>query len=482
MSRPISRVLKDLVARDRRTAGEAGDRGVDLELREDVGERGDHRVVGGAAHLAGAAAREEVERGQRVGDVPGQLELLRARRQLARRLGSRLGQVGDGAGLDLLLPGPAGRGRDGRRRGGLAVTDAHALREVGDDPGRRHAVQHGPVEVGRGSRRDVDRVHPPVHRGLRHGRAPGTAATPAEGLLLGAVGVEGLRGAGAPPGACGQRLTPLLVVALLVVTELVVLLVGRRVVHHAEAHPELPQPLRNGVDGRGGDHQQPEDREQHEQRYGEDLAHGVRQRGRRGPADEAAGVPYRLHAVAAGGRAAGDVDLPEHTDEQRGQSDHDAAVGLGLLGVPDEPYGDDSQQDRHQQVEAAEGAGHPDLDAVADRAAQIGPGPRGDDQREAEQQQRDAVLAVGGVEVLRAVPYAAEHRSDGVGQTQPEGAHEPVDAPGGTGGRFGRRLGGRGFPGGRLLRRGLFGGGPLRRSLRGSCCLLGGLLLRCGGT
>ena len=45
------------------------------------GERGDHRVVGGAAGLAGAAALQQVERGQRVGDVAGELELLGARRQ-----------------------------------------------------------------------------------------------------------------------------------------------------------------------------------------------------------------------------------------------------------------------------------------------------------------------------------------------------------------------------------------------------------------
>ena len=39
----------DLVAGDRRAAGEAGDLGVDLELVEHLGERLDDAVVGGAA-------------------------------------------------------------------------------------------------------------------------------------------------------------------------------------------------------------------------------------------------------------------------------------------------------------------------------------------------------------------------------------------------------------------------------------------------
>ena len=94
-------------------------------------------------------------------------------------------------------------------------------------------------------------------------------------------------------------------------------------------------------------------------------------------------------------------DLAEDADDERGQADDDAAVGLGLLRVPDEAYGDDAEQYRHEQVEPAEGAGHQHLDEIADRAAQVRPGAGGDDQREAEQQQREAVLAVRRVEALR---------------------------------------------------------------------------------
>lgn len=295
-------------------------------------------------------------------------------------------------------------------------------------------MQDGPVERGCGGRGDVHGVHGAVHVGLGHGGASGAAPALGEGVLLGALGVVGLGGTPALAGARGQRLAPLLVVALVVLAELVLVV---EVVDDAQLHAEQPQALRDRVDGRGRDNQQPEDREQHEQGYGEDLAHRVRQRGRHAPADEPAGVPYGLHAVAARGRAAGDVDLTEHADDERGQADHDAAVGLGLLRVPDETHRDHREQYRHEQVETAEGAGHQDLDEVADRAAQIRPGAGGDDQREAEQQERYAVLAVGRVQVLRALPYAAEHRADGVRGAEPDGAHELDDAPGGAGSGLG---------------------------------------------
>ena len=141
------------------------------------------------------------------------------------------------------------------------------------------------------------------------------------------------------------------------------------------------------------------------------------------------------------GRAAGDVDLAEHADDERGQADHDPAVRVGLLGCRMSRTAMTAEQYRHEQVEAAEGAGHQHLDEIADGAAQIGPGARGDDQREAEQQQRDAVLAVRRVEALGALPYAAEHGADGVREPEPQGAYEPVTPPVGSG----RRLRGAGF-------------------------------------
>ncbi len=164
------------------------------------------------------------------------------------------------------------------------------------------------------------------------------------------------------------------------------------------------------------------------------------------------------------------MDLSEHPDDQRGEPDDDPAVGFGLLRIQDQPDGDGAQQYRHQEVEPSEGPGDEHLDEVADRTAQIRPGARGDDQREAQQQQRDAVLAVSGIEPLGAAPYAAEQRTDGVGRTEPDCAHQAVHTAGGRRRRFGR---------GSLLGHRLLGGGLLRgRGLPGSGLLRGRGFLR----
>ena len=113
-------------------------------------------------------------------------------------------------------------------------------------------------------------------------------------------------------------------------------------------------------------------------------------------------APYR----AAGWRP-GDIWVRPFLVEVDGRQH-----GFLFRGSGDGLEGD--EEDRDEQVETAEGTGHQDLDEIADRAAQVGPGAGGDDQRETEQQQRHAVLAVRRVEVLRALPYAPEHRADGV--------------------------------------------------------------------
>ena len=56
----------DLVAGDRRAAGEAGDRGVHVELFEHAGQRGDHLVVGLGPGLRRGALPRSVGRRQRV--------------------------------------------------------------------------------------------------------------------------------------------------------------------------------------------------------------------------------------------------------------------------------------------------------------------------------------------------------------------------------------------------------------------------------
>lgn len=63
---------------------------------------------------------------------------------------------------------------------------------------------------------------------------------------------------------------------------------------------------------------------------------------------------------------------------------------------------------------------------------------------------------MGRVEVLGALPYAAEHRADGVRQPQPQGADEPVDGAGRVRGRRGGR-----FFAGAFLAGAFFAGGFL---------------------
>lgn len=331
-------------------------------------------------------------------------------------------------------------------------------------------MHHGPVERGGGRGGDVHGVHGTV-RVAPAARPPRTALAPGQRLLLGAVGVVPVGPGRTSAGTRGERLAPLFVVALVVLAGELLLRVA---LDEAEPLPEQSQPLRDRVDGRRRDDQQTEDREQDQERYGEDVAHGVGQRGGRAPADEAAGVPYRLHAVAARGRPAGDVDLPEHADDERGQTDHDAPVGLGLLGVPDEADRDGGEEYRHEQVEPAEGAGHQHLDEVTDGSAQVRPGARRDDQRETEQQKRDAVLAMRRVEPLRAPPYAAEHRSDGMRETEPHGAYEPVHARGRAGRRRGYGLLRRGLLGDRLLGDRLFAGAFFTGAFVGAAAFFAG--------
>ncbi|WVT97822.1 hypothetical protein V3O60_09765 [Streptomyces xanthochromogenes] len=69
----------------------------------------------------------------------------------------------------------------------------------------------------------------------------------------------------------------------------------------AEFDAEQAQPLRDGVDGGGGDDEQSEDGEQDEHGDGEDVAEGEFEGFGRGPADEAAGVLHGVGAVVAAG-------------------------------------------------------------------------------------------------------------------------------------------------------------------------------------
>ncbi len=178
------------------------------------------------------------------------------------------------------------------------------------------------------------------------------------------------------------------------------------------------------------------------------------------------------------------MDQAQDPDDEGGQPDADAAVGIGLLGMPDETHRHDAEQDRHEQIQPSEETGDQHRDQIPDGTAQVRPGTGGNDQREGEQQQRHAVLAVRGVEVLGPLADPAEDSADRVRAAQPYGTHQPHHAPGRGGRGLGRDLLDRGPLGGRgLLGRGLARGrGLLRRrrrtagaALRGARSALGTL-------
>ena len=83
----------DLVAGDGRASGEAGDRGVDVELLEDAGDRLDDPVVRAAARARGRSGGQQITRRERVGRVAGGLAHRQAQ-LLADTVAARLGRRG----------------------------------------------------------------------------------------------------------------------------------------------------------------------------------------------------------------------------------------------------------------------------------------------------------------------------------------------------------------------------------------------------
>ena len=167
----------DLVAGDRRATGESGDRGVDVELVEHAGQRGDHVVVGLAACLRRLADAEHVRRRQLVVAV-GQHELLvpqRQRRVLRRLAGPARTRQRDGlAGGDRIGVG----GRLDRQRQRAAIEARRRRTRTG---GAGHPTAGGRWRAARCRSRRSRRRRPRHSRPARDSRpdrAPCRAAGP----------------------------------------------------------------------------------------------------------------------------------------------------------------------------------------------------------------------------------------------------------------------------------------------------------------
>ena len=108
---------------------------------------------------------------------------------------------------------------------------------------------------------------------------------------------------------------------------------GRRRVRPSTLSRSATQPLRDLVDGRRGDDEQAEDRQQHEQRDGDHAAaEQVGDHGRADVADGAAGFTHRLLAAAGPRQAVLDVDQAEDAERDRRPPDDRPAGRAVQLG------------------------------------------------------------------------------------------------------------------------------------------------------
>ena len=360
----------DLVARDRRSARVSGHLGVDAELLEHLGQAADDLVAGPRARLVGRAGPQHVVARQAVDHVAGQLQLLHAL-------------------------------RDRRVRG-------------------RHQVGRGVGHV-RGVRvHDGDRL-----RGVRIGvRVVEALATPLLQLAVGQHGAVVRRVAHLPVElVVGERAAPTAADAVL-----------RQVRLGGRAPPEHPvaergQLGRDLVDRRRGDHEQPEEGQEQEQRD-----HDVR---RAQQVEQEAGddVPDRAAGAAEVGgvavdrlRVAGsDVHGAEHSEGEGHPADDLPAGRTVALGVAEVAPADPDQHQRDEPADLADRAGHDRAHRVHQAAGKLPPDGRGDDDGQPEQGQPEAVAPVLGLDLAGRVPDLAGHRSDGVGDAHPDRGDPPAE-------------------------------------------------------
>ena len=201
---------------------------------------------------------------------------------------------------------------------------------------------------------------------------------------------------------------------------------------HLPAHDpvgERTEPGGDLVDGRGGDHEEPEEGEQPQQRH-HDVG-GLEQVHQQLGDDEADRAARLLEgcgvAELGGGRAVGDVHDPEHAEQQRGPADHLATGGAVGLGVAQVAPGDEAQQQRHQPGQQPDRAGDDGPGEVTDAAGELPPHGGGDDQGHADQEQARTVATVRGIELAGGVPDAAYAAADGVGDPQPGRRQHPAE-------------------------------------------------------
>ncbi len=366
-----------LVPCDRRAAGEARDRGVDLELFEHLGDGLDHLVVRRTVLLGRIALEQQPERRQSVvalhhpvGNERLELAVVGGFLDRRDRRGSLLG------------PGA------GARRLGCRIRCGFRRRRRG---GRRLRIPHR-QHLGAGVAVEF------VRRVVLDGGTPPAPGTPLDRV---AVGVE------------QSRVVLRVVVVGVVRVVRAVLVVGPIVQAEVLAeHPGQFPDRRAGEqqDPEPGCHQQQRHRQPHRQTVGEGPAHQI---------SEEAGAPCPARAV--GGHARGDVPQAERGegDEYRPQDEPGPDL-RPRLGAHEDDRDHETGQRQHGAGAADERADR-GLDPAAERAADGEPDAAGDDDARGDEPEGDAVAAVAVLDLRHPA-----HRAGG--GTHPAGDHRPAGA------------------------------------------------------
>ena len=244
-----------------------------------------------------------------------------------------------------------------------------------------------------------------------------------------------------------------------------------------EAVDEVAQPGGHLVDGGRGEHEDPEQAEQHEQGHGAVHRHRRLERAGREEPDDPARLAHRVGAHRRGRDVVRDVDQAAGREGQGGGADRHPRGGGLVPWCAEHPQAEEQQDDRDGVPDLAERAGDDGVDDHPDGAGHPPPLPGGDDDGERDEEQADAVAAVLRLEVATGVADLAGDRAGGVRQAHPRrpgGAQrqrEPAGARAGAAARPDRALAG-GGPGGAAARAGRRGracrhGGRLRKSHSG---------------
>ena len=215
-------------------------------------------------------------------------------------------------------------------------------------------------------------------------------------------------------------------------------------------------PLRDCVDRRGRDHQQPEPEEDDQPQVGQPDPDRGHDRGGDEPAHPSPGCTHRLGPVTGARRALDQGPDPAGGGQQDPGADRQATGGGPLVRVAQHAQRGPEEEQRDHHVQRPERTGHDGGHDARQPPVDGEPGDSGDDDRQGEQQQADPIAAMRGIEVTSTASHCSRDPAEDRREEQPDagqGASDCTDEPG-----YRPWL----PPGGRL------GSGPRDRARRGA--------------